>query len=183
MTEEFSDNELLEKFRQEDTRHYAFNLLVRKYQQRLYWHVRRMVMDHDDSNDIMQNVFIKVWKSLDNFRSDSQLYTWLYRIATNESITFLNSKKKRFAISFDDVENELSDKLITDPLFTGDKIQLKLQQAVLRLPPQQRLVFNMKYYDGLKYEEISEILNVSVGGLKASYHHAVKKIENFITGN
>ncbi|MBL0103806.1 MAG: sigma-70 family RNA polymerase sigma factor [Bacteroidetes bacterium] len=183
MTEEFSDNELLEKFRQEDTRHYAFNLLVRKYQQRLYWHVRRMVVDHDDANDIMQNVFIKVWKALDNFRSDSQLYTWLYRIATNESITFLNSKKKRFTISFDDVENELADKLITDPLFTGDKIQLKLQQAVLRLPPQQRLVFNMKYFDGLKYEEISEILNVSVGGLKASYHHAVKKIENFITGN
>ena len=183
MTEEFSDNELLEKFRQEDTRHYAFNLLVRKYQQRLYWHVRRMVVDHDDANDIMQNVFIKVWKALDNFRSDSQLYTWLYRIATNESITFLNSKKKRFTISFDDVENELADKLITDPLFTSDKIQLKLQQAVLRLPPQQRLVFNMKYFDGLKYEEISEILNVSVGGLKASYHHAVKKIENFITGN
>jgi RNA polymerase sigma-70 factor (ECF subfamily) len=131
----------------------------------------------------MQNVFIKVWKALDNFRSDSQLYTWLYRIATNESITFLNAKKKRFTISFDDVENELADKLVTDPLFTGDKIQLKLQQAVLKLPPQQRLVFNMKYFDGLKYEEISEILNVSVGGLKASYHHAVKKIEKFVTGN
>ncbi|MFN8164816.1 MAG: sigma-70 family RNA polymerase sigma factor [Bacteroidia bacterium] len=183
MTEEFSDAELLEKFRNSDTRHYAFNLLVKKYQQRLYWHVRRMVIDHDDSNDIMQNVFIKVWKALDNFRSDSQLYTWLYRIATNESITFLNSKKKRFSLSFDQVENELGDKLITDPLFTGDKIQMKLQQAVLKLPPQQRLVFNMKYFDGLKYEEISEILNVSVGGLKASYHHAVKKIEKFLTGN
>ncbi|MBK9413014.1 MAG: sigma-70 family RNA polymerase sigma factor [Bacteroidetes bacterium] len=183
MTEEFSDQELLEKFREEGSRHYAFNLLVKKYQQRLYWHIRRIVIDHEDTNDIIQNVFIKVWKALDGFRSDSQLYTWLYRIATNESITFLNSKKKRFAISLDDVEHELADKMISDPLFTGDKIQLKLQQAILTLPPQQRLVFNMKYFDGLKYEEIAEILNTSVGGLKANYHHAVKKIEKYITGS
>jgi RNA polymerase sigma factor (sigma-70 family) len=115
MTEEFSDQELLEKFREEGSRHYAFNLLVKKYQQRLYWHIRRIVIDHEDSNDIIQNVFIKVWKSLDGFRSDSQLYTWLYRIATNESITFLNSKKKRFTISLDDVEHELADKMISDP--------------------------------------------------------------------
>ena len=183
MTEEFSDQELLEKFREEGSRHYAFNLLVKKYQQRLYWHIRRIVIDHEDSNDIIQNVFIKVWKALDGFRSDSQLYTWLYRIATNESITFLNSKKKRFTISLGDVEHELADKMISDPLFTGDKIQLKLQQAILTLPPQQRLVFNMKYFDGLKYEEIAEILNTSVGGLKANYHHAVKKIEKYITGS
>ncbi len=182
MTEQFSDQELLQKFREEGSRHYAFNLLVKKYQQRLYWHIRRIVIDHEDSNDIIQNVFIKVWKSLDGFRSDSQLYTWLYRIATNESITFLNSKKKRFTISLDDVEHELADQLISDPLFTGDKIQLKLQQAILTLPPQQRLVFNMKYFDGLKYEEIAEILNTSVGGLKANYHHAVKKIEKYVTG-
>ena len=183
MTEEFSDQELLEKFREEGSRHYAFNLLVKKYQQRLYWHIRRIVIDHDDSNDIIQNVFIKVWKALDGFRNDSQLYTWLYRIATNESITFLNSKKKRFTISFDDVEHELSDHLASDPLFTGDKIQLKLQQAILTLPPQQRLVFNMKYFDGLKYEQIAEILNTSVGGLKANYHHALKKIEKYILGS
>ena len=183
MTEEFSDQELLEKFREEGSRHYAFNLLVKKYQQRLYWHIRRIVIDHDDSNDIIQNVFIKVWKALDGFRNDSQLYTWLYRTATNESITFLNSKKKRFTISFDDVEHELSHHLASDPLFTGDKIQLKLQQAILSLPPQQRLVFNMKYFDGLKYEQIAEILNTSVGGLKANYHHAVKKIEKYILGS
>ncbi len=183
MTEEFSDQELLEKFREEGSKHYAFNLLMKKYQQRLYWHIRRIVIDHDDSNDIIQNVFIKVWKALDGFRSDSQLYTWLYRIATNESITFLNSKKKRFTISFDDVEHELADHLASDPLFTGDKIQLKLQQAILTLPPQQRLVFNMKYFDGMKYEQIAEILNTSVGGLKANYHHAVKKIEKYILGS
>ncbi len=182
MTEQFSDQELLEKFREEGSRHYAFNLLVKKYQQRLYWHIRRIVIDHEDSNDIIQNVFIKVWKALDGFRNDSQLYTWLYRIATNESITFLNQKKKRFTISFNEVEHQLAEQLVSDPLFSGDKIQLKLQQAILTLPPQQRLVFNMKYFDGLKYEEIAEILNTSVGGLKANYHHAVKKIEKYITG-
>ena len=183
MAEQFSDQELLEKFREEGSKHYAFNLLVRKYQQRLYWHIRRIVLDHEDSNDIIQNVFIKVWNALDGFRNDSQLYTWLYRIATNESITFLNKKKKRFTISLDDVGYEMAEKLTSDPLFTGDKIQLKLQQALLTLPPQQRLVFNMKYFDGLKYEEIAEILNLSVGGLKANYHHAVKKIEKYILGS
>lgn len=178
--EEFNDAELLEKFRSPETRHYGFNLLVRKYQRKIYWHVRRMVLDHDDANDVTQNIFIKAWQALDNFRADSQLYTWLYRIATNETITFLNQKKKRFFISFSNVEYEMGEKLEQDPLFTGDKIQLKLQKAILTLPPQQRLVFNMKYFDNMKYEEISEILGVSVGGLKASYHHAVKKIEKFL---
>lgn len=177
------DAELLEKFRQPDQRHYAFNLLVRKYQSRLYWHIRRILLDHDDTNDVIQNVFIKVWQNLDSFRSDSQLYTWLYRIASNESITFLNKKKKRYFISFSSLETEMADKLEHDPLFTGDKIQLKLQKAILCLPPQQRLVFNMKYYDNMKYEEISEVLGVSVGGLKASYHHAVKKIEKYLLNN
>lgn len=183
MAEELSDQELLEKFNDEGSKHYAFNLLVKKYQQRVYWHIRRIVIDHDDANDVVQNVFIKVWKSLANFRNDSQLFTWLYRIATNEAITFLNSKKKRFTIPFSDVEHELSEKLVSDPLFTGDKIELKLQQAILKLPPQQRIVFNMKYFDGLKYEEIAKILKISVGGLKANYHHAVKKIEKFLYGN
>lgn len=183
MTEEHTDIDLLRQFREESTRHYAFNMLVRKYQQRLYWHIRRIVIDHEDANDIIQNVFIKVWKSLINFREDSQLYTWLYRIATNESLTFLNQKKRRFAIPFSDVEHELSNSLSSDTYFSGEKIQLKLQQAVLKLPTQQRIVFNMKYYDGMKYEEISTILGVSVGGLKASYHHAVKKIEKYLTGN
>jgi RNA polymerase sigma-70 factor (ECF subfamily) len=180
---DFSDHELLEQFRIEDTRHYAFNLLMRKYQQRLYWHVRKIVIEHDDANDVIQNTFIKVWKSLDNFREDSQLYTWLYRIATNESITFLNSKKKRFFIPLGDVEHALSSHLSNDVYFSGDRIQLKLQQAVLKLPTQQRIIFNMKYFDGMKYEEISAVLKVTVGALKASYHHAVKKIEKYIGGN
>src|SRR6185503_749350 len=180
---EQSDQELLEKFHLEDSRSYAFNLLMRKYQQRLYWHVRRIVIDHDDANDVVQNVFIKVWKSLHGFRQDSQLFTWLYRIATNESITFLNQKKKRFFIPLVDVEHELSNQLGNDVHFTGDQIQLKLQRAVLRLPPQQRLIFNMKYFDGLKYDEIAQILNLTTGALKASYHHAVKKIEKYLTGN
>lgn len=178
---DYTDQELLEKFRDENSRSYAFNLIMRKYQQRLYWHIRRIVIDHDDANDVVQNVFIKVWKALDKFREDSQLYTWLYRIATNESITFLNGKRKRFFVPLVDVEHELSNNLSNDVNFTGDKIMLKLQQAVLKLPTQQRIIFNMKYFDGLKYEEIATILNLTTGALKASYHHAVKKIEKYLT--
>lgn len=181
LTAEYSDNEILEKFQDENSRHYAFNLLVVQYQQRLYWHVRRILLDHEDSNDVIQNVFIKVWHNLQNFRGDSQLYTWLYRIATNEALSFLKKKKRRYFLSFNDVENEMSDSLHNDPLFTGDKIELKLQEAILKLPPQQRLVFNMKYFDAMKYEEISEILGVTVGALKATYHHAVKKISKYVT--
>jgi len=179
---EYSDGELLEKFRSSDTSHYAFNLLVKKYQQRVYWHVRRIVIDHDDANDVVQNVFIKVWKNLSGFRENSQLYTWLYRIAANEAISFLNSKRTKFFVPIGDVENELSEQLSHDPLFSGDAIQKQLQMAILKLPQQQRIVFNMKYFDEMKYEEISEVLGVTVGALKATYHHAVKKIEKYITG-
>ncbi len=177
---EFTDTELLRQFRNEETKHYAFNMLVQQYQQKVYWHIRRILIDHEDSNDVVQNVFIKVWRSLDSFREDSKLFTWIYRIATNEAISFLNQKKKRFFIPIVNVEHELSDSLQHDVLFTGDKIQLMLQKAVLKLPTQQRIVFNMKYYEGMKYEEISEILGVTVGALKASYHHAVKKIEKYV---
>jgi len=177
---EYTDQELLEQFRNEDSRNFAFNLLMKKYQQRLYWHVRKIVIDHDDANDVIQNTFIKAWKALHAFREDSQLYTWLYRIATNESITFLNQKKKRFFISFGDVEHELAGHLTNTRYFSGDQIQLKLQQAVLKLPTQQRIIFNMKYFDGMKYEEIAEVLQLTVGALKASYHHAVKKIEKYM---
>ena len=173
------DQQLLEKFRCPESKHFAFNLLVRRYQQKIYWHIRKMVIDHDDSNDLTQEVFIKVWNGLDNFRGDSQLYTWFYRIATNECLNFLN-KKKRFFLPIGDVEAELVGKL-EDPLISGDEIQLKLQKALLKLPAKQRLVFNMKYYDGLKYEEISKILGTSVGALKASYHLAVKKIEAYVS--
>ncbi|MEI6815881.1 MAG: sigma-70 family RNA polymerase sigma factor [Bacteroidota bacterium] len=181
--DDYTDKELLEKFRDVETQHYAFNLLVKKYSKRVYLHVRKIVIDHDDTNDVVQNTFIKVWKNLADFREDSQLFTWLYRIATNEALSFLKQKKTKFLVPFGDVEYELSNSLTTDSNFSGDKIQLKLQRAILTLPEKQRLVFNMKYFDDLKYEEIAEILNLTVGGLKASYHHAVKKIEKYLEEN
>jgi len=174
------DEEILEKFSIEKTRNEAFNLLITKYQEKIYWHVRRLVIDHDDADDLVQEVFIKVWKNLSKFRSDSKLYTWIYRIATNESITFLNKKKQQNNTPLDEVSEELSESLVAASYFNGDKIQMKLQQALLTLPEKQRLIFNMKYYDDLKYEEISEILGTSVGALKASFHIAVKKIEVFM---
>lgn len=171
------DSEILEKFSDLKTRNEAFNLLLTKYQQKIYWHIRRLVLDHDDTDDLVQDVFIKVWKNLEKFRSDSQLYTWLYRIATNESITFLNKKKQRNNTPLDEVSGELAETLVAASYFNGDKIQMKLQKALLTLPEKQRLIFNMKYFDELKYEEISEITGTSVGALKASFHIAVKKIE------
>ncbi|QCR21195.1 RNA polymerase sigma factor [Pontibacter sp. SGAir0037] len=174
------DKELLEKFAQPESRHLAFNQLIRKYQQKIYWHIRKMVVDHDDADDLTQEVFLKVWKGLENFRQDAQLYTWIYRIATNECLTFLSSKRRKFFLPLHDVAAELTEKLDSSPHISGDEVQLKLQKALLKLPDKQRLVFNMRYYDDLKYEEISEILGTSVGALKASYHHAVKKIEEFI---
>lgn len=175
------DKELLLKLRSPDTRNYGFNMLVRAYQQKVYWLVRKMVIDHDDADDLTQEVFIKIHKAIDNFREDSQLYTWIYRIATNECLTFLNKKKRRFFLPIEDVTKELSSKIDSAPYLTGDDIQKKLQKALLTLPDKQRLVFNMKYYDDLPYEDISEITKTSVGALKASYHHAVKKIENYLT--
>jgi RNA polymerase sigma factor (sigma-70 family) len=174
------DEEILSKFNDESTRNAGFNLLLQKYQQKIYWHIRRLVIDHDDADDLVQETFVKVWKNLQNFRSDSQLYTWIYRIATNESITFLNRKKSKNNISLDDVNVELSETLASSTYFDGDKAQRKLQQAILTLPEKQRLIFNMKYFDDMKYDEISEVLGTSVGALKASYHIAVKKIETIL---
>ncbi len=139
-----------------------------------------MVIDHDDTDDLVQDVFIKVWKHVGNFREDAQLYTWIYRIATNECLNFLRKKKNKFFLPIHDVQNELSEKLDSSHYIDGDEIQLKLQKALLKLPDKQRLVFNMKYFDEMKYEEISEITNTTVGSLKANYHHAVKKIEAFL---
>lgn len=174
------DSEILQKFADPKTRDEAFSLLLKKYQQKLYWHIRRLVINHDDADDLVQDVFIKVWKNLADFRSDSQLYTWLYRIATNESITFLNRKKLKNNVSLDEVGYELAESLADSTYFDGDKAQMKLQKALLTLPEKQRLVFNMKYFDDLKYDEISAILGTSVGGLKASFHLAVKKIEHYL---
>jgi len=183
MSEEINDSELLEQFRVESTRNYAFHLLVTKYQKRIYWQVRRIVLDHDDANDVVQNTFIKVWKNLENFKEASRLYTWLYRIATNESLTFLKQKRAPLYVPFEKVERGLSRKLTDDNFFKGDEIEKKLQQAILTLPEKQRIVFNMRYYDETPYEEMSQVLETSVGALKASYHHAVKKIEEFLKSN
>ncbi|MFT4526082.1 MAG: RNA polymerase sigma factor (sigma-70 family) [Granulosicoccus sp.] len=177
---ESQDQDILEGFETESGRNMAFSLLVNRYQERLYWHIRRMVIDHDDSDDVLQNTFIKAFNGLKKFRGDSQLFTWLYRIATNESLTFLKKKRTKFFVPMVDVEYELSQNLEADALMSGDEIQLKLQKAVLKLPEKQRLVFNMKYFEEMKYEAMSEILGTSVGALKASYHHAVKKIEKFV---
>lgn len=174
------DSEILLKFSVQKTQNEAFNLLLNKYQQKIYWHIRRLVIDHDDADDLVQETFVKVWKNLANFRSESQLYTWIYRIATNESITFLNKKKLKNNISLDDINTELADSLTSSSYFDGDKAQRKLQEAILTLPDKQRIIFNMKYFDDMKYDEISEVLGTSVGALKASFHIAVKKIESIL---
>lgn len=175
---------IIARFADPGTRESAFNDLLGKYQQKIYWHVRRMVIDHDDTDDVVQEVFVKVWRNLEKFREDSQLYTWLYRIATNECITFLNKKKAKKNISLDDDDSSyLSETLSSGSYFNGDAAQMKLQQALLTLPEKQRLVFNMKYFEDLKYDEISDIVGTSVGALKASYHLAVKKIEAFFENN
>ena len=177
------DKELLLKLRNPETINYGFNLLARKYQQKMYWHIRKMVIDHDDADDLVQEVFVKVWKHIGNFREDAQLYTWIYRIATNECLNFLRKKRIRLFLPIHDVQNELAEKLDSSPYIDGDEIQLKLQKALLKLPNKQRMVFNMKYFDEMKYDKISEITGTSVGSLKANYHHAVKKIEEFIKHN
>ncbi|MEM8524745.1 MAG: sigma-70 family RNA polymerase sigma factor [Bacteroidota bacterium] len=158
----------------------GFRLLMSKYQERLYWQVRRLVTEHEDANDVIQNVFVKVYRSIGNFEGKSKLYTWLYRIATNEAITFLNKKKRRQTSSIDEEEIDLANRLKADHYFDGDAAQLRLQQALVRLPEKQRLVFNMRYFDEMSYKEISASLSTSVGALKASYHHAVKKVEAFL---
>ncbi len=177
------DSELLLKIRNPESRNYGFNMLVRKYQQRVYWLVRKMVIDHDDANDLTQDIFIKVHKAIDNFREDSQLFTWIYRIATNECLSYLNKKKKRFFLPIEDVGQQLVSKLDSAAHITGDDIQLKLQKALLKLPDKQRLVFNLKYFEEMPYEEMSEVTKTSVGALKASFHHAVKKIEDFLSND
>ncbi len=175
-----SDSELLHQFREAATKESAYTAIIRKYQEKLYWHIRRMVVDHDDANDVLQNVFIRVWNGLENFREDSQLYTWLYRIATNESLTFIESAKKRSAVSLSDVESGLSNKIKADQNFDANKLEWKLQLAIQQLPEKQRVVFTLRYYDEMPYEEMSRVLETSEGALKASYHHAVKKIEDYI---
>ena len=177
------DRDLLNEFKDAGTREQGFTRILKKYQEKLYWHIRRMVVEHEDANDVLQNMFIKVWNALDNFREDSQLFTWLYRIATNECLTFLEQQKKRSTISFDNEDNLLSEKIKADTGFDANKLEWKLQLAIQKLPEKQRVVFNLRYYDEMPYEEMSRILETSEGALKASYHHAAKKIEEFILNN
>ena len=167
----------IQQFKAGHQKELMFSKLLQKYSRKVYWQVRRIVINHDDADDVVQNTFIKVWEKLDNFREDSLFYTWLYRIATNEALGFLQQKKANFNIPLETLQAQLSEQLVSANYFNGNRISLLLEQAVLTLPEKQRLVFNMKYFEHLKYEEISEILDTSVGALKASYHHAVKKIE------
>jgi RNA polymerase sigma-70 factor (ECF subfamily) len=175
-----SDKELIENLRKESTRNQAFNGLVVKYQERLYWHIRKIVLNHDDTDDVLQNTFLKVWKNLDGFREESTLFTWLYRIATNESLTFLSAQKRKAMVPMNEVSDYIKNKLESDEYYEGTEIQKKLQNAIITLPDKQRLVFNMRYFEEMPYQEMSEILDTSVGALKASYHHAVRKVEEYL---
>ena len=177
------DTELIERLRQPATCRQAFNEVMRLYSEPLYWQVRRMVENHDDANDILQNTFLKAWQSVEGFRGDAKLSTWLYKIALNEAITFLARERKRLSLSLDGEESHLVNLIESDEYVDGDELALKLRKVVASLPEKQRLVFNMKYYDEMKYEQMSEILGTSVGALKASYHLAVKKIEQYITAH
>lgn len=175
-----AEETLIERLKQKETQAKAFEVLIDTYKERLYWHVRRIVLDHDDADDVVQNTFIKVFKNIDGFKGDSKLYSWMYRIGTNEALTFIKVKSKKLALSSEVIQDRMVRNLEADVYFEGDEIQYKLQKAIATLPEKQKLVFNMKYFEELKYEEISEILETSVGALKASYHLAVKKIEGHL---
>lgn len=178
------DLDILSNFRDPDTKEKGFTELVKKYQEKLYWHIRRLVIHHDDADDVLQNTFIKVWKGLENFREDSALYTWLYRIATNESLSFLKQQKKAAGgLQPEGDPTNLENKLRAEDYFDASRLEWKLQIAINQLPEKQKLVFNLRYYDEMPYEEMSKVLDTSVGALKASYHHAAKKVEEYIQSN
>ena len=171
------DKKILYLYKEEGKREFAFNLIVQKYSERLYWHIRSLTLDHQDTNDLLQTTLIKIWSNLPYFREESKLYTWIYRIATNETLTFLKRKQLTSFLSLSSYDAVLENKLASDSYFNGDKMQKALQKAILKLPPTQRVVFNFRYFQEMPYEEISQIMNTSVGSLKASYHHAYKKIK------
>ncbi len=177
------EKEFIQKLLNPKTQNFAFQNLVNLYQKPLYYHIRSIVLNHDDANDVMQNTFVKVFQYLNKFKGESKLYSWMYRIATNESVTFLTSKAKRNNTTNQELQNKIIDNLEADVYFEGAEIQIKLQKAIAILPEKQQLVFKMKYFDELKYEQISDVLGTSVGALKASYHIASKKIEEFVKNN
>tara|TARA_B100001939_G_scaffold60562_1_gene49634 strand:- start:517 stop:1059 length:543 start_codon:yes stop_codon:yes gene_type:complete len=169
--------------KQSDSKDEAFTRLVQEYKERLYWHIRKIVLDHDDANDVVQNTFIKVHLNIENFNENSTLFTWMYRIATNEALNFIKSKAKKIGLKNEEWIEAIADNLEADPFFDGDEAALILQKEISKLPEKQRIVFNMRYFDGMNYDSISEILDTSVGALKASYHHAVKKIKTKLTND
>lgn len=175
-----AEADLVEDLKDSKTQSRAFEVLVNTYKERLYWHIRRIVLNHDDADDVLQNTFVKVFKNINGFKGESKLFSWMYRIATNEALSFLKSKARKQGINNEELQSQLLNNLEADVYFEGDEIQLKLQKAIATLPEKQKLVFNMKYFQELKYDEISQILETSVGGLKASYHLAVKKIEAYL---
>ena len=178
-----TEQELIEALQNPSTINSAFKELLSQYKERLYWHIRKIVIDHNDTDDVLQNTFIKVYRNIGKFKSDSKLYSWMYRIATNESITFINQRAKKNNSATEEVQQILLNNLTSDEYFDGNEAQLKLQKAIATLPQKQQLVFNMKYFDAIKYKDMSEILETSEGALKASYHIASKKIEEYILNN
>ena len=179
--QQYTEDEIIQQLHDPTLQREAFARVVELYSEKLYWQIRRMVLNHNDANDLLQNTFLKAWTSIDLFRGDAKLSTWLYKIALNECITFLNHQRAMNNVSIDDTDVFLLEQLKSDDYFDGDDLQVKLQKAILTLPEKQRIVFMMKYYDDMKYEQISEIVGTTVGALKASYHHAVKKVEEFLT--
>ncbi|GGZ82719.1 DNA-directed RNA polymerase sigma-70 factor [Algibacter mikhailovii] len=177
------EKELLEQLNSEQYKEQAFRVLLKLYKERLYWHIRNIVKSHDDTDDVLQNTFIKIYNNIGKFKGDSQLFSWIYRIATNESLTFINKRAKRLQVTSEELQNTVINNLTSDVYFEGEAIQIKLQKAIATLPEKQQLVFNMKYFEDIKYKDMSEILETSEGALKASYHIAVKKIEAYLTNN
>ena len=176
----YNEEEIITRLQDPQLQREAFGKIVKHYSEPLYWQIRRMVLSHEDANDLLQNTFIKAWSNLEYFRGDARLSTWLYRIALNESLNFLNKQRALNQLSLDDAESAALNKLESDPYFDGDHTQLLFEKAIQTLPEKQRIVFNLKYFQEMKYENMSDILGTSVGALKASYHHAVKKIEEFL---
>ena len=176
---DYNEKEIIALLKEPARQRKAFECIVKQYSDPLYWQIRRLVLTHDDSNDILQNTFVKAWLNIDYFRAEAKLFTWLHRIAFNECLTFLNRKQHQH-LSIDDMDQEVLNKLEGDPYFNGDETQKTFLRAVHQLPEKQQMVFNLKYFKEMKYEEISEILGTSIGALKASYHHAIKKIEAFL---
>lgn len=174
------DQEILSIYHEGGKEEYAFNLIVRKYSERLYWHIRKLVLDHEQTNDLLQETLVKAWRYLPNFRGDSKLFTWLYRIATNETLTYLKRERLKNILTLSDPSYTVEERLVADELFLGDQLQIALHKAIAKLPPKQRMVFTMRYFDEMKYEEMAEVLGGSEGSLKASYHHAYNKIKKYM---